>query len=198
MTAVDWQRAHDRLEAARRSLEEGEALSEAAARRVLEARAQRLAQPLAEPADSGAVLDLLTFSRAGERYAVAAAAVDEVVPLGEPTPVPGVAPAVVGVVNQRGRIVPVVDLAVLLPGTRSEASERHVAVVIAAGEGWFALKADAVSAIAQVPTAEVLPAGEIAERADSVVRGSTPDMVTILDVDALARDPRIETDDGAD
>jgi purine-binding chemotaxis protein CheW len=55
----------------------------------------------------------LAFSLGGERYALPLARVREILRYEQPaTPVPGVPPSIRGVIPLRGRVVPVVDLAV--------------------------------------------------------------------------------------
>ncbi len=53
----------------------------------------------------------LSFVLAGEEYAVDILRVKEIIEYGTLTRVPGMPPAVRGVINLRGRVVPVVDLA---------------------------------------------------------------------------------------
>src|ERR1700712_5225839 len=78
--------------------------------RILRERARLLARvPESEPV-AGAVLELLEFSLAQERYAVENRFVREVCPLKELTPLPCTPPFLLGVVNVRGRILPVLDL----------------------------------------------------------------------------------------
>src|SRR5579884_1363240 len=55
-------------------------------------------------------LDVLVFTLDGRRYGVAAADVEEVVRAVLPTPLPGAPEVVEGVINLRGRVVPVFDL----------------------------------------------------------------------------------------
>lgn len=54
----------------------------------------------------------LSFVLAGDEYAVDILRVKEIIEYGTLTRVPGMPPAVRGVINLRGRVVPVVDLAV--------------------------------------------------------------------------------------
>ena len=54
----------------------------------------------------------LTFQLAGEEYAVGILRVKEIIAYGPLTTVPQAPPAVRGVINLRGSVVPVVDLAV--------------------------------------------------------------------------------------
>src|SRR3989337_1603445 len=77
--------------------------------RSLMRRAESLAGPLQERQTLVEPLELLVFSLAGERYAVDTAHVQDVVPLREITSLPCTPSFVLGVVNHRGRILPVLD-----------------------------------------------------------------------------------------
>lgn len=196
MTRTGSHRAQKTLDRARERLDERPELSGEAARRILETRAQLLAQPLPKPAVAEDVLEVLVFSRAGATYSVDAASVVEVVPLSEPTPVPWVPPAVLGVINHRGRIIPVVDVARLESSQAGGAGESEYAVIVVVGDACFGISADEVSGIAQVEKRDVRSRAELGdERPDSVIRGLTNAMVAILDVEALAHDPRVEAND---
>ncbi len=168
------------------------------ARRILDARARLLAEPPADAAVSGGSVELLMFDRAGSGYAVAAGSVVEVLPLAEPTPVPSTPPAVAGVVNHRGRIVAIVDLAALLPAASPEPAGAGFAVVVAAGDAVFGLRADAVSGVHVLDGSDLLPADRLGDQHDGVVCGLTAGLAAILDLDALTRDPRVRADDEAE
>src|SRR5882757_6299566 len=77
---------------------------------ILRARARVLARPPERQAEAGAMLDLLEFRLAQECYAVENRYVQEVCPLKELTPLPCTPPFLLGIVNVRGRILPVLDL----------------------------------------------------------------------------------------
>jgi purine-binding chemotaxis protein CheW len=173
----------------------GEELSPAEARRILESRAKALARPLEEAAARGRTLDLLVLSCAGGAYAVGAEHVSGVVPLVDPTPVPGTPPAVLGVVNHRGRILPVVDVGRLLVSNGRDAPAASFVVAVEVGDASFGIRADAVPEVVSVEEDEVVPTARLGEQQDSVVRGVTGAMVAVLDVEALARDPRIVVND---
>ncbi len=170
-------------------------LSQADARRILEGRAKSLAQPLAEPAAQGRTVELVAFSCAGAAYAIATPHVVEVVPLVDLTPVPGTPPAVLGVVNHRGRIVPVVDVGRLLAPTGHGDSEAGLLVVVMAGAALFAVRTDSLPEFLPVEEHDVLTATGLAGEPDSVVRAVTRTMVAVLDIEAMARDPRIAVND---
>lgn len=161
------------------------------AKRILEERAQALAQPLEEAATAAPVLELLTFSCAGSTYAVAASDAVAVVPLGDPTPVPGTPPAIRGVVNHRGRILAVVDVGCLVSVAERDASETDLGIVVTTGDASFVLLAETVPELVSLEEDDLTPT----DRPDGVVRGVTETMAAVLDVAALALDPRIAVDD---
>ena len=60
------------------------------------------------------LLEILEFTLGQERYAFPSSYVREVFPLTEITPLPGLPPYILGVVNVRGRILSVMDIRRLL------------------------------------------------------------------------------------
>jgi chemotaxis-related protein WspB len=62
----------------------------------------------------------LSFRLAGQRYAIHTSSVREVLPMVETQMVPDVAPAVIGVFNYHGALIPLVDMRMLAFGQRSE------------------------------------------------------------------------------
>ena len=159
------------------------------AREILEDRAKALARPLDEEAVATATLELLTFARAGSTYAVPASDALAVVPLGEPTPVPGTPAAVRGVVNHRGRILAAIDVGRVLSATEPDTPEPSLGIVVAAGGASFVLLTDTV------PELVSLEEDDVGDRAEGPVRGVTATLAAVLDVSTLARDPRIAVDD---
>lgn len=162
----------------------------ASARRILEERARALAQPLEETAATGPSLELLTFSCAGSAYAIDASDAVAVVPLGELTPVPGTPGAVLGVVNHRGRVLAVVDVDRLVAASGRDATEASLGIVIDTDGAAFVVLTDTVPELASLEEEDVTPT----DRPDGVVRGVTSAMAALLDVTALARDPRVAVD----
>jgi chemotaxis signal transduction protein len=196
----DWPAIQARLEAIRRNLEAQGKPSPEAARRILEERARKLAQPTAEAESGPEALEMLVFSRAGERYGVEPAHVVEVLPLTRPTPLPGARPFLVGVIHHRGEVRAVFDLRRLLgpqgPGNAGAKPEGCVVAVEVRGMS-FGLLVDDVTGMVQVKAPEVSPANA-ASRDGRVawIRGTTGGMVSVVDLDALAQDPRITVNEG--
>lgn len=194
--AIDWPGVYARLERARQALEAGGELSPEEARRVLEKRAQAAARPRKEVAQPTVPLELVLFSLGGERYGIETGHVVDVLRSPELTRVPCTPPFVLGVMNHRGRILPVLDLKRLLGGAEAGAAAESRVVTVEAGGLSFGILADAVVGSLQVGAEELAPppAGLVAG-GSSVIRGVTAEMVAVLDVDALVRDPRMVVDE---
>ena len=119
-----------------------------------------------------------------EWYAVGAERVKEVTAEPRPTRLPGVQPGVLGVINLRGEIVPLVDTAAIL-GLEVDAPTAF-AVVVNSSDGPAALTATGIPEV--VTLDEELGRSELQGSANRYRFGSR--LVVVLDVDeilALAR-----------
>lgn len=66
-------------------------------------------------------MQVLLVTLAGRRYAVPSASIEEVVPRTRVSPVEGASPSVIGLMDHRGALLPVIDGSMLLHGTASPA-----------------------------------------------------------------------------
>ena len=194
--SFEWQEVYARLAKTGQALETGGEVRPDEVTRILRGRAQALAKPLEEAPSPTEVLELLVFSLAGERYGIETVHILEVIPLRELTLVPNAPPFVLGVVNHRGRIVPVLDFRRLVELVGRGVAEGSRAVVVEAGGMVFAIITDVVQGIVGVGAHELalLPAA-VAGGRQVFLRGVTAAMVAVLDLPALARDPRIVVND---
>ncbi|MBI3629992.1 MAG: purine-binding chemotaxis protein CheW [Candidatus Rokubacteria bacterium] len=189
---VDWAAVRARVEHLRTALESVASPTPEAERRILEARARSFARPREEAWPATETVDLVVFSLGGERYAVETAHVLEVAPVRDLTPVPWAPSFVRGVVNQRGRILPVLDLRRLFGLEGQEPAEAARVVAVHAGDMLFGFLADSVGGVVRVRAAEVAPPPPTpAGSRQSFVWGVTAEMTAVLNLEALARDPRI-------
>jgi len=80
---------------------------------------------------------LLVFHAGGARYGLEAAGIIEILPLVALRPVPQMSREVAGLLNHRGRIVPVLDLTTIITGvpTKLRMSSRIVVVDFPAADG---------------------------------------------------------------
>ncbi|MBI3071923.1 MAG: chemotaxis protein CheW [Deltaproteobacteria bacterium] len=109
----------------------------------------------------------LLFRLGRDRFAVSARLIQEVCPLSDLVPVPRAPDFVFGVVNRRGRIVTVIDLAHLLnaPRTKITATSLVLTSVERRGEVGFIVDAiESVESIAPDASGSVLTGRGTAER----------------------------------
>lgn len=102
----------------------------------------------------------LTFRLAGEEYAVAILKVKEIIEYGTLTRVPQTPASVRGVINLRGNVVPVVDLAIKFGMPQSPLTNRTCIVIVEVdldGEQCvMGILADSVSQVIDLAASEIL------------------------------------------
>lgn len=103
----------------------------------------------------------LTFTLSGEMYAIPLLGVKEIIEYGGVTPIPTMPGFIRGVINLRGRVVPVVDLASRFGGQPVELTRRTCIVIVEVGnEGEtqdMGVVVDSVSAVIDIPGADIEP-----------------------------------------
>jgi purine-binding chemotaxis protein CheW len=112
----------------------------------------------------------LTFSVGGERFAVDILDIREIIEVGMMTSVPLAPEFIRGVVNLRGNVLPVVDLAVRLGRKRKPLTKRSCIVVIeVSGDGGqpLGILVDEVNEILDIPAANIQPAPSFGGRMKS-------------------------------
>ena len=133
--------------------------------------------------------ELLSFLVGGQDYSVPIMSVREIRGGASATSLPHSPGYVRGVINLRGTVLPIIDLAKRLGMTAETDESRNVIIVVAVGDRTFGLMVDAVSDILAIPKNEIQPPPEM--RADgernfvsalTIVEGT---MIRILDLDAV-------------
>jgi len=143
------------------------------------------------PQASQARTQYLSFALCGEEYAVDILRVKEIIEHGALTRVPAMPPAVRGVINLRGRVVPVVDLAARFGLPEREVTRRSCIVMVElTDEGdsvVMGIVADAVSQVLDLAESDIEPPPSFGTAIGArFIRGmaETGDkFVIILDVD---------------
>ncbi|HYE00738.1 MAG TPA: chemotaxis protein CheW [Alphaproteobacteria bacterium] len=107
------------------------------------------------------------FAAGGGSYAVDILAVREIRAWTPASPLPEMPPHMIGILDLRGAMVPVFDLARRFGGPATRPTPTHVVLVVAVAGGVAGLLVDAVSDIVAVPAGGLLPAPEIERRADA-------------------------------
>jgi purine-binding chemotaxis protein CheW len=136
---------------------------------------------------------VLTFVLGNETYGVDILRVQEIRGWSSVTKIPHAPAHVLGVLNLRGSIVPIVDLRMRFSLERAEYTAVTVIIVVsvmsAAGRRDFGAVVDGVSDVVDVNIEEVKPAPDLGSRgATDYIRGLVPvsdRMVVLLDIDRL-------------
>lgn len=145
-------------------------------------------------ADAGsASRQVLTFVLGEETYGVDILRVQEIRGWSVVTKIPHSPPHVLGVLNLRGSIVPIVDLRMRFNLERAEYTAVTVIIVLSvvsgAGRRDFGVVVDGVSDVVDVSESNVRPPPELGARAATAyIRGLVPvaeRMVVLLDIDRL-------------
>ena len=132
---------------------------------------------------------VVVFALAGESYGVAIGAVQEIIRPPLLTAVPHAPAAVEGVINLRGRIIPVVSLRRRF-GLPPAASDRAARIIVFASAGQtVGVSADGVSEVARIPADAIEPVGlALAGTASHHLRGIATvgsRLIILLDLDEL-------------
>ena len=104
-----------------------------------------------------AAVQLVTFRLGQEHFGVPIGAVQEIVRLPEVTPIPEAPWFLEGVINLRGRIIPVMDLGRRLRLPRRPATRATRIVIVDGGGRLVGLIVDAVSEVVRLPHAAIEP-----------------------------------------
>jgi purine-binding chemotaxis protein CheW len=136
---------------------------------------------------------VLTFVLGNETYGVDILRVQEIRGFSAVTKIPHAPSHVLGVLNLRGSIVPIVDLRMRFSLARAEYNAVTVIIVLSvqspAGRRDFGVVVDGVSDVVDVKKADVRPAPELGSAsATEYILGLVPvaeRMVVLLDIDCL-------------
>jgi len=103
----------------------------------------------------------LTFSLTGEMFGVGILNVKEIIEFGNLTEIPMMPPFIRGVINLRGAVVPVIDLAARFGGKTTEVGRRTCIVIIEVPDEDtrhdIGIIVDAVSEVLEIPGSEIEP-----------------------------------------
>ena len=110
----------------------------------------------------------LTFLLGSEMFAIGILSIREIIEYGFVTEVPMTPPFIRGVINLRGAVVPVVDLAVRFGRQGQENTKRTCIVIVdiesSNGSQEMGVVVDAVSEVLEIPPADIEPPPEFGAR----------------------------------
>ena len=159
---------------------------------ILRARALALAHDPERRTTTAGVLEVIEFGLAHERYAIEAAFVREVHPLENLAPLPGTPPFLAGIVNVRGRIVPVIDIKKFFDLPEAGITDAHMLLLVHAEEMEVGILADTVVGVRSISHETIQPAlPTLTGLREEYLKGVTAERLVILDAARILADRRI-------
>jgi purine-binding chemotaxis protein CheW len=164
---------------------------ETSARTILRERAAALART-PPTVETGARLELLEFRLASERYAVESRYVENVHPLRDLTPLPCTPAFILGLVNIRARVLPVIDLKKFFALPEQGLTDLHRIILVRGHDLAVGLLADVIVGIRSIVAASLQPTLPTLTgiRAD-YLQGIGEGRLVVLDLQRILTDPRI-------
>ncbi len=121
-----------------------------------------------QSAEAGEQHQYLTFLLADEMFAIGILSIREIIEYGVVTDVPMTPPFIRGVINLRGAVVPVIDLALRFGRPAQENTKRTCIVIVeieaANGSQQMGVVVDAVNEVLEIPASEIEPPPEFGAR----------------------------------
>ena len=147
-------------------------------------------------AQAGGMKELISFRIGAQEFCVDIMAIREIRGWTAATALPQSPSFVKGVINLRGAVLPIVDLASRLGFESTEASDRNVIIVAQIGEQVVGLLVDAVSDILTVTDDVIQPTPDVAsETAKSFIRGLIAmdgRMISLIGLERVLPDVELE------
>ena len=145
--------------------------------------------------ETGKGAELIAFNIGSQEFCIGTTSVREIRGWTPATPLPHAPAFVLGVVNLRGVVLPIVDLAVRLGFPPTEPTARHAIIVAEFGRQVAGLLVDGVSDIFTASEEQIQPPPDIAaETAKLYVRGVIPmdgRLVAVIDIANLLPSPEL-------
>ncbi len=145
---------------------------------------------------AGGMKELISFRIGAQEFCVDIMAIREIRGWTAATALPQSPSFVKGVINLRGAVLPIVDLASRLGFESTEASDRNVIIVAQIGEQVVGLLVDAVSDILTVTDDVIQPTPDVAsETAKSFIRGLIAmdgRMISLIGLERVLPDMELE------
>jgi len=139
--------------------------------------------------DAADAQQFLTFKLAGEEYGVGILTVQEIRGWSQVTKVPHTPPWLLGVINLRGVVVPIIDLRIKFNFASAEYNETTVVIILTVATRVVGVVVDAVSDVITLGSREIKPAPSLGggTNTDHIIGFGTLDerMRILMDVEKL-------------
>lgn len=130
----------------------------------------------------------LTFALGDQVYGIDISHVTEIVGIQSITEVPELPDYICGIINLRGKIIPVMDVRLRFKKPRREYNDRTCIIVIEIWQVAVGLIVDSVSEVLRIPEQDIVPPPELTKGSNRFIRGigkAGQEVKLILDCDKL-------------
>jgi purine-binding chemotaxis protein CheW len=139
--------------------------------------------------DAGGRIRVVTFALGGERYAIEARYVREIIRITQVTPMPGVPDHFIGLTNLRGEILPLVDLCRFFGIGQTALADAPWAIVLGEDGADLGAPVAAVQETLELPVAGLLkPIDTVPNQPADCRLGITENALIVIDGAALLAD----------
>lgn len=168
-------------------------------RAILRARAAELSREVANELPPDGLLDVVEFVVGMQRYGLEGAHVREVHLIEDITPLPGTPAFIAGIVNVRGRILPVIDIQQFLGLAPQGINDNHAIMVVSVHETEICVLADTVVGVRTLAEDAVQPVlSTLSDVHEAFLKGMTADNLVILNIRAILESPMLLVNQQAD
>lgn len=157
--------------------------------------AEIIAQELFEQEEDTQKGKYLTFLIGSETYAIEISYVTEIIGIQPITEVPEVPEYIRGIINLRGKIIPVMDVRLRFKKPFMEYAERTCVIVINVNEISIGLIVDSVAEVIAIPDSDIVAPPEVGKGSSKYIKGigkTGKDVILILDCGMLLTESDIE------
>lgn len=137
----------------------------------------------------------LTFILGEESYGIDIKYVTEIIGLQPVTEVPEMPDYIRGIINLRGKIIPVMDVRLRFKKPAKEYNDRTCVVVIDIGDISIGLIVDSVSEVLTIPDEEIVPPPEVNKMGNKYIKGIGKvgnEVKLLLDCNKLLNEEEVE------
>ncbi len=164
---------------------------------VLKRRAQTLAVKRLPKKSKGKILFVAEFLLGEERYGIEVQFMQEVYPLRELTPLPGIPSFILGIINVRGKILPVMNIRKFFDIPEKGITELNRVLIIAKGKMVTGILADEVPGVRGINPDELQPPmATLTGIKSEYLLGITAERLIVLDMARILDDPGIIVNNG--
>jgi purine-binding chemotaxis protein CheW len=133
----------------------------------------------------------LTFTLGGEAYGIEIRFVTEIIGIQPITPVPELPDYIIGIINLRGKIIPVMDVRLRFRKPFREYNDRTCVIVVDIMDISLGLIVDSVSEVLTIPDTEIVEPPEVSRNGNKYIKGIGKvgsEVKLILDCDRLVNE----------